>query len=142
MNDKIKIPPLPHYIVDYSTVVDEEELGIKVETRYIRKYFLEKFYEASKDELIIRRASYAPCIFFEYCDEDRRATNVDYKDVIRQNRAKFQDKPELVSVLFDQLYERVEPKYFHLAIFGIKLAKDKKVPMTHASVFKQESIET
>jgi hypothetical protein len=60
------------YIVDYSTAVDEEELGIKVETRYIRKYFLEKFLEAAKDELVIRRATYSPCIFFEYCNEERR----------------------------------------------------------------------
>ena len=68
--------------------------------------------------------------------------DIDYKDLVRQNKKKFQERPELVSVLFNQLYERVEPRFFHLALFAIRLAKEKNVPINNRTVFKQENIET
>lgn len=84
---------IPKYILDCSTIIDEEELGLKVETRYIRKYFLEKYFDAIKEELTIRKATYFPCIFFEYCNEERRVVSVDFKDVVRSNKKRFQERP-------------------------------------------------
>ena len=67
---------------------------------------------------------------------------MDYRDLIRQNKKRFADSSELVSVLFNQIYDRVEPKYFPLAVFGIKLGKEKNIGISNRSVFKQENIET
>lgn len=81
---------IPKHILYSSTLVDEDGLGLRVETRYIRKYFLEKFFDASKEEVSIRKATYFPCIFLEYWNEDRKIANVDMKDLVRSNRKKFQ----------------------------------------------------
>jgi hypothetical protein len=61
---------------------------------------------------------------------------------VRQNRSKFQQQPELVSMLFNQLYERVDPKFFTLAIFAIRLAKERNIPLNNRTVFKQPNLET
>lgn len=68
----------------------------------------------------MKKSLNSPCVFFEFTNiTTKTRQHILFRDLIRFKRADFKASPELISIVLSRLYERVDPKYFALAIFGI-----------------------